>query len=236
MLCPKEEHAADDDVMQRIILESTEAVKMPEPSLSELLFPQDSPEVMMWIESWNRKSEARFTWWQADYLSFVRDAGYESLEHLEREAVRLTPYRDILPCFLQKVQPREKVCLQWCFLQCVSSPPVDETVAHVWDLYQSLSRVPKQKNKAPTVLPASFFWIYMANAQNRPVIPPEYMRIQGMWWCEHGINVLPKQDGDPNKPFTYTWREVVDLAGNSFNAFAAAFSMMTGVAAWKPAS
>ena len=70
---------------------------------------------------------------------------------------------------------------------------------------------------------------------NRIMVPSELWHAQGLFYKEMGLPLVPKSRGKNDRTkFQRTWKEMADLAGNAFNAFAFNTALILGFIAWKP--
>ena len=134
------------------------------------------------------------------------------------------------------------------FVELLASTPTIMNTAgpflHIWDLYQSLGRVPHGDGVSPCVLPSSMLWLFAAveledgsmEFHNRLVTPIEAFRIQGMYWQDdHGVKLEPVSKVTKGTPkHCFTWRELMGLAGDSFNSYAMVSALIVAFSLWKP--
>ena len=154
VLVRRERHVQNNHQLVQDIINS---IRVPQMPTRDWVLPLSDPRIQAWIGSLVRNNNGRSQWWETDYQIIVQSQGYESLDHVRKEAVAKTPFKDADTISLEKLQPREEIILMVTFLNLVAKVGAAPTppFLHMWDLYQSLNRVPHSDGISPAVLPSS---------------------------------------------------------------------------------
>ena len=231
-------------MLYKEVMTAMEAV--PRTHAQDWILAEDDPQIHQWLNSWHseqpgKKNADKFRWWPSDYSIFLKEHGYDGVDACLEAARTSTPFGAIQAAFLDKLTPRETVCLAWAFLTAAPATLSQPGRIHVWDIYHSLHRIASQLDRCPAILPQSVLWLHIPGemgevAVSRPLVPPEVWAAQGLYFKEMGLNMTPRVEkklvGKDIPLGHYTFRDMVDLAGNAFHGFAVNTSMILMYLAW----
>ena len=110
---------------------------------------------------------------------------------------------------MQCLTGRESDCLFFKVVVRGTPPGACRGALFIHDLFHSLQRIANRVapvDQALAVCPHST--MFLCGGQWRPLVPPEYFALMGLYINEWGI--------DPS-PGEWSWNELVDLAGHAFD-------------------
>jgi len=200
------EHSIDE-ILSAIV----DSVRLPVPHWSMWVLPPDDPEIMLWVNSYERGRTNEFSWWAADYELFVRERGWDGLQSVRDKAAQ-TPFASILDVHLSKLLPRELFQLQWMYATTPSSQLLDNDQILVWDLQSAIYRIPQGIGMGTSLLPQSLSWLHNGTQQSRLLIPKDCFRIPALWFEDYGISFTPLRRPPTTRTRApsgaFTWRQL----------------------------
>ena len=217
------------------------AVDLEQCPVSEWVLSPEDPRVQAWLAAppCNRP-ENKFANWKSDYLLIGQQYGFDfkTLEEVAAAAAQLEAYARIPQAYTDMLTEREKLCLQMCYLMAEKEDLNNDDVTLAWDISQSFGRIPKQRNMCPSILPNGLIWIHQGRVQARPQVPTEALLVQGIDLASWGVEITPVKSQRKRKtmeeqlPGSFTWSEVMDLAGNAFNMYSLNQAVLLSHALW----
>ena len=183
--------------------------KVPAPDLEAFLEPADSPLVTEWLTTFRANGCKR---------QCTRKGWEEAHKHIYAANNQEWPPNLLNSDFMRRVLAKNRLTARESevvfFLLQDSMAKGTGMVNGVFDLSQSLGRIPAALTTTPTVMPSGLLFYFN---QERLLIPPELLRLQGFPW-HHPTTEATNQSLE-------SWSFLADLAGNAFSGHCIATAM-----------